>query len=82
LQFFFFFFFPPVVFPFDFFIAFLAVSLHEELKNTIKTFSEVRPENLKESQQKGRVVESRYVARRFFFSLSSAPLGGRAGAGD
>jgi hypothetical protein len=29
-----------------FFIAFLAVSLHEEPKNTIKIFSQIRPENL------------------------------------
>jgi hypothetical protein len=29
-----------------FFIAFLAVSLHEEPKNTIKMFSKIRPENL------------------------------------
>jgi hypothetical protein len=40
-------------FPIDiFFIAFLAVSLHEELKNTIKIFSKIRPENLKKSQKK------------------------------
>jgi hypothetical protein len=42
-----------LVFPIDFFfIAFLAVSLHEEPKNTTKTFSEIRPENLKKSQKK------------------------------
>jgi hypothetical protein len=40
-------------FPIDFFIAFLAVSLQEEPKNTIKVFSKIRPENLKKSQ-KGR----------------------------
>jgi hypothetical protein len=34
-----------------FFIAFLAVSLHEEPKNTIKIFSKIRPENLKKSQK-------------------------------
>jgi hypothetical protein len=40
-------------FPIDFFfIAFLAVSLHEEPKNTIKIFSQIRPENLKKSQKK------------------------------
>jgi hypothetical protein len=39
-------------FPLDFFIAFLAVSLHEEPKNTIKIFSNIRPENLKKSQKK------------------------------
>ena len=40
-------------FPIDFFlIAFLAVSLHEEPKNTIKIFSKIRPENLKKSQKK------------------------------
>jgi hypothetical protein len=34
-------------FPIDFFfIAFLAVSLHEEPKNTIKIFSKIRPENI------------------------------------
>jgi hypothetical protein len=33
------------------FIAFLAVSLHEEPKNTIKIFSKIGPENLKKSQK-------------------------------
>jgi hypothetical protein len=43
----------PVVFSHQFFfIAFLAVSLHEEPKNTIKIFSKIRPENLKKSQKK------------------------------
>jgi hypothetical protein len=40
------------LFPSFFLIAFLAVSLHEEPKNTIKTFSKIRPENLKKSQKK------------------------------
>jgi hypothetical protein len=40
------------LFPSIFFIAFLAVSLHEELKNTIQIFSKIRPENLKKSQEK------------------------------
>jgi hypothetical protein len=45
----------PVVFSHRFFlIAFLAVSLHEEPKNTINKFSKIRPENLKKSQKKGR----------------------------
>jgi hypothetical protein len=35
-----------------FFIAFLAVSLHEEPKNTIKIFSKIRPENRKKSQKR------------------------------
>jgi hypothetical protein len=35
-----------------FLIAFLAVSLHEEPKNTIKIFSKIRPENLKTSQKR------------------------------
>jgi hypothetical protein len=40
-------------FPIEFFlIAFLAVSLHEEPKNTIKIFSKIRPANLKKSQKK------------------------------
>jgi hypothetical protein len=43
------FFFP---FPSNFFIAFLAVSLHEELKNTIKSFSKIKPEKLKKSQKR------------------------------
>jgi hypothetical protein len=30
----------------------LAVSLHEEPKNTIKIFSKIRPENIKKSQKK------------------------------
>jgi hypothetical protein len=29
----------------------LAVSLHEEPKNTIKIFSKIRPKNLKKSQK-------------------------------
>jgi hypothetical protein len=40
------------LFPSTFFIAFLAVSLHEESKSTIKIFSKIRPENLKKSQKK------------------------------
>jgi hypothetical protein len=40
------------LFPSIFFIAFLAVSLHEDPKNTIKIFSKIRPENLKKSQKK------------------------------
>jgi hypothetical protein len=39
------------LFPSIFFIAFLAVSLHEEPKNTIKIFSKIRPENLKKTQK-------------------------------
>jgi hypothetical protein len=35
------------LFPSIFFIAFLAVSLHEDPKNTIKIFSKIRPENRK-----------------------------------
>jgi hypothetical protein len=43
----------PVVFSLRFFsIAFLAVSLHEEPKNTTKTFSKIRLENLKQFQKK------------------------------
>jgi hypothetical protein len=50
-------------FPIDFFlIAFLAVSLHEEPKNTIKIFSKIRPENRKKSQKR---YHGTYVA--FFF---------------
>jgi hypothetical protein len=45
-------FFPDIFFPSIFFIAFLAVSLHEELKDTIQIFSKIRPENLKKSQKK------------------------------
>jgi hypothetical protein len=40
------------LFPSTFFIAFLAVSLHEVPKNTIKIFSKIRPENLKKPQKK------------------------------
>jgi hypothetical protein len=40
------------LFPSIFFIAFLAVSLHEEPKNTIKIFSQIRPENLKKTQKR------------------------------
>jgi hypothetical protein len=43
-------------FPIVFFITFLAVSLHEEPKNTIKIFSKIRLENLKNLQKKGREV--------------------------
>jgi hypothetical protein len=42
----------PVVFSHRFFIAFLAVSQHEEPKNTIKIFSKIKPKNLKKSQKK------------------------------
>jgi ribosomal protein L34E len=43
----------PVVFSNRLFlIAFLAISLHEEPKNTIKMVSKIRPENLKKSQKK------------------------------
>jgi hypothetical protein len=35
----------------DFFIAFLAVSLQVEPKNTTEIFSKIRPENLKKSQE-------------------------------
>jgi hypothetical protein len=45
--------FSPVVYsPSICFIAFLAVSLHEELKNAIQIFSKIRPKNLKKSQKK------------------------------
>jgi hypothetical protein len=46
----------PVVFSLRFcFIAFLAVSLHEELKNTIKILlKKIRPENPKKSQKKNQ----------------------------
>jgi hypothetical protein len=40
------------LFPSIFFIAFLAVSLHEEARNTIKIFSQIRPANLKKSQKR------------------------------
>jgi hypothetical protein len=33
-------------------IAFLAVSLHKDPKNTIAIFSKIRPENLKKSQKR------------------------------
>jgi hypothetical protein len=43
----------PVVFSHRFFlIAFLAVSLHEEPKNTTQIFPKIRPENRKKSQKK------------------------------
>jgi hypothetical protein len=43
----------PFVFSHRFlFIAFLAVSLYEEPKNTIKLFSKIRPENLKKPQKR------------------------------
>jgi hypothetical protein len=44
--------FPVVFFHRFFFISFLAVSLHEEPKNTIQIFSEIKPENLKKSQKR------------------------------
>jgi hypothetical protein len=40
------------LFPSFFFVAFLAVSLHEEPKNTIQIFSKIRQNNLKKSQKK------------------------------
>jgi hypothetical protein len=43
----------PVVVSHRFVLSrFFAVSLNEEPKNTIKIFSKVRPENLKQSQKK------------------------------
>jgi hypothetical protein len=36
----------------DFFIALLAVSVHEEPKNTTNRCSKIRPENLKKSQKR------------------------------
>jgi hypothetical protein len=42
---------PPLLF---FLIAFLAVSLHEELKNKQKMFSKIGPKNLKQISKKGR----------------------------
>jgi hypothetical protein len=41
-----------VIFPLQFFFAFLTISLHDELKNTIKLFSKITPKNLKQSQKK------------------------------
>jgi hypothetical protein len=38
---------PDVFSPWCFFIAFLAVALHEELKNTTIVFPKTRPKNLK-----------------------------------
>ena len=41
------------LFPSTFVLSrFLAVSLHEEPKNTIKIFSKIRPENLQKSQKR------------------------------
>jgi hypothetical protein len=44
------------------FIAFFAVSLHEELKNTTQMFSKIRPGHLKPSQKK----VGRYVIAKMF----------------
>jgi hypothetical protein len=55
----------PVVFPFDFFISFLAVSLYEELKNTTKKNPKSDLKNLKKSQKK---YHGTYLA--FFFFLN------------
>jgi hypothetical protein len=60
----------PVVFPSNFFIALLAVSLHEEPKNTIKIFSKIRPENLQKSPKK----VPWYLPR--FFVFFGAPCAG------
>jgi hypothetical protein len=43
-------------FPSIFLIAFLAVSLHEEPRNTIKIFSKIRPENLKKNSKQATMV--------------------------
>jgi hypothetical protein len=45
-------FFPSVFSHRIFFYRVLAVSLHEEPKNTTKIFSKIRPENLKKTQKK------------------------------
>jgi hypothetical protein len=57
------------LFPSIFFIAFLAVSLHEEPKNTIKIFSKIKPENRKKSQKK----VPWHLRRFFFFFFFGAP---------
>jgi hypothetical protein len=59
------------LFPSIFFIAFLAVSLHEEPESTIKICSKIRPENLKKSQKRS---VGRYVA--FFLFFLRRPLQG------
>jgi hypothetical protein len=62
----------PFVFSHRFFlITFLAVSLPEEPKNTIKIFSKIIPENLKKSQKRW---VGRYVAFFFFFLRRPLPL--------
>jgi hypothetical protein len=58
-------------FPLDFFNALLDVSLHEEPKNTIKMFLQIRKTDLKISKNLPKKI-GRYVAFFFFFSL--APL--------
>jgi hypothetical protein len=57
------------LFPSIFFIAFLAVSLHEEPKNTINVFSKIRPENRKKFQKR---YHGTYVA--FFLLFLRRPL--------
>jgi hypothetical protein len=47
---------PVGLFPSIFFIAFLAVSLHEEPKNATKIFSQIRPGDLKKTNLKKRSV--------------------------
>jgi hypothetical protein len=60
----------PVVFPLRFFlIAFLAVSLYKEPKNTTQIFSKIRPKNLKKSQKKVP-----WHLPRFFSSFLRRPL--------
>jgi hypothetical protein len=60
----------PVVFPFDFFsFAFLAVYLHEELKNTTKMFSEIKPVNLKKISKKVPWHPPRFFFYFFFLSV-------------
>jgi hypothetical protein len=73
-----------MLFPFDFFYrVFFAVSLHEELKNTIKMFSKVEPENLQKKTQKKYHGTCLGFFPLFFLSAprKPPPQGGGGGGG-
>jgi hypothetical protein len=54
---------------FGFLSRFFAVSLHEELQNTMKICSKIRPENLKKPQKKVQPGPPRTLPRGHFALL-------------
>jgi hypothetical protein len=55
---------------FSLFIAFLAVSPHDELENTIQIFSEIRPEHLQKISKESRQVGTSHLIDPWLMGLS------------